>query len=79
MTRYDVTLCTLEGVARQLNIIDPETKTLPQFILDEANGGNVATYQIKQMMEDQRYKCAYCTREVKLTIDHIVPIRQGDF
>lgn len=37
MPRYDVTLTTLEAVARQLNVVDPETKTLPQFILDAAN------------------------------------------
>lgn len=37
MPRYDVTLATLEGVARQLDIVDPVTKQLPQFILDVAN------------------------------------------
>lgn len=43
----------------------------------EANGGSHTRAEIRALLEAQNHQCAYCKRRVKLTEDHIIPLRQG--
>jgi 5-methylcytosine-specific restriction endonuclease McrA len=43
----------------------------------KANGGSHTRAEIRALLEAQNHQCAYCKRRVKLTEDHIIPLRQG--
>jgi 5-methylcytosine-specific restriction endonuclease McrA len=43
----------------------------------KANGGSFTAQQIKDLRVAQGGCCAYCARQAKLTIDHIIPLKQG--
>lgn len=42
-----------------------------------ANGGSHTKAEIKALIEAQNHQCAYCSRCVKLTKDHIIPVSKG--
>jgi 5-methylcytosine-specific restriction endonuclease McrA len=40
-------------------------------------GEGITVEQQNQLYEDYCYRCAYCGKKVKLTLDHIVPVSKG--
>lgn len=43
----------------------------------KGNGGSFTVQQLRELQHAQQGCCAYCERQTKLTIDHIIPIKQG--
>jgi len=66
---------------RQYRRNNPEKMMLKtqrrRAMLKNAPGDGVTTEQWKQIIKQYGYRCFYCKKENKLTVDHVVPLSRG--
>jgi hypothetical protein len=48
-----------------------------RYAILKLNGGTCTKQELDELKAAQNYQCAYCKRQVVLTIDHIFPVSRG--
>lgn len=61
----------------KVRIADLRKKAKRKFALETAEVNNFTIEDWLALCEAVDYKCAYCRKETKLTVDHVVPLIRG--